>query len=44
MNELFDLIYTQGDILATMVKLFLVGFAFDMILEFASLIGESKKV
>lgn len=44
MNELFDLIIVDGDILSTVVRLFIVGFSFDMILGFASLIGESKKV
>lgn len=44
MNELFELIIVDGDILSTVVRLFIVGFSFDMILAFASLIGESKKV
>ena len=44
MNDLFELIIVDGDILSTCVRLFLVGFAFDMILGFASLIGESKKL
>lgn len=43
MNELFDLIYVQGDILATVCNLFILGLSLDMILGFASLIGESKK-
>lgn len=44
MNDLFELIIVEGDLLSTMVRLFIVGFSFDMILGFASLIGESKKV
>ena len=43
MNELIELVYVQGDLLATAVRLFILGFSFDMILSFASLIGESKK-
>lgn len=43
MNELLDLIYVQGNLLETVCRMFILGFAFDMILCFASLIGESKK-
>lgn len=43
MNDLLELVYVQGDLLQTACRLFILGFAFDMILCFASLIGESKK-
>lgn len=43
MDALLDLIYVQGDLLQTGCRMFILGFAFDMILSFASLIGESKK-
>lgn len=43
MNELLELIYVEGNILETACRMFILGFAFDMILCFASLIGESKK-
>lgn len=43
MNDLLELVYVQGNLLETACRLFILGFSFDMILCFASLIGESKK-
>lgn len=44
MNDLLEFIIVQGDILSTVVRMFIIGFSFDLILGIASLIGESKKV
>lgn len=44
MNDLIELIYVQGDILQTGVRMFILGLSMDLILGFASLIGESKKL
>lgn len=43
MNELLDIIIVEGDILSTLVRLAIVGLSMDLVLGFASLIGESKK-
>ena len=42
MNDLLNLIYVEGNLLETVCRIFILGFAFDMILCFASLIGGSK--
>lgn len=42
MNELFELIYVQGNLLATACRIFILGFSFDMVLNICSLIGSSK--
>ena len=42
MNDLLDLIYVQGNLLETVCRIFILGFAFDMCMNFASLIGGSK--
>lgn len=43
MNELLELIYVDGNILETACRILILGLSMDMILGFASLIGESKK-
>lgn len=43
MDDLFNLIIVDGNLLATMVKLFIVGFSLDFVLNIAALIGEAKK-
>lgn len=42
MQNLFDSIYTQGDILATFIKLFIFVFSLDFILSFGSTIKSIK--
>ena len=42
MNDLLELIYIPGNLLETVCRIFILGFSFDMILNFASLIGASK--
>lgn len=42
MNDLLELVYVQGNLLETLCRLFILGFGFDMCLNFASLIGGSK--
>lgn len=42
MNELLEFVYIEGNILETICRLFILGFSFDMILNFAHLIGDSK--
>lgn len=44
MEELFNLIYVSGDLLATCVRLFVVGLCLDTVLMFANLIKQSKSV
>lgn len=43
MNELLDLIFVDGNLLETFCRVLILGLSMDMILGFASLIGESKK-
>ena len=43
MEDLMQLIIVEGDILSTVIRLALVGLSMDLVLGFASLIGESKK-
>lgn len=42
MNDLLELIYVEGNLIETICRIFILGFSFDMILNFASLIGGSK--
>lgn len=42
MDYLFDLVFVDGDILSTMVKLIILLFSFDFIITFAGLIKSIK--
>ena len=44
MNDIFNAIYTDGDILQTLVKLFILMLMFDCILGFANCIKTLKGV
>lgn len=43
MEELFNMIYVEGDILSTLVKLFILVLAFDFLLSFSSAIKAIKE-
>lgn len=43
MEDLFNLIVVDGDLLATIVNMFLVGFSLDFVLNIAALISEAKR-
>ena len=38
MQELFDMVYVQGDVIATAVHMFIFGFALDFVLGFANIL------
>lgn len=42
MDYLFDLVYVDGDLLQTLVKLLILFFSFDFIITFAGLIKSIK--
>lgn len=43
MEDLFNMIYVEGDILQTLVKLFILVLAFDFLLSFSSAIKSIKE-
>lgn len=43
MEELFNMIYVEGDLLSTLVKLFILALAFDFLLSFSSAIKSIKE-
>lgn len=43
MEELFNMIYVEGDILSTLVKLFILVLAFDFLLSFSAAIKSIKE-
>ena len=42
MDYLFDLVYTEGDLLSTFVKLLILFISFDFLITFAGLIKSIK--
>lgn len=42
MNDFFELVYVEGDILQTMIRLCILIFAFDCLLAFGSAIKSVK--
>ena len=43
MEDLYNLVFTEGDILATLVKLFILVLSFDFLLSFSNAIKAIKE-
>ena len=43
MQALFDMIYTEGDVIATAVHMFIFGFSLTFVLGFANIIRDAGR-